>query len=97
MILQCDSYMRLLRDNIAQEASGGETDFNMDTPASDDDKTYAAMGVAKTISTVSDHLVSKTQAHSHGNLDHFIIGQVKGNSLSGRGDCCSLHHVHFGE
>ena len=45
--------MRLLRENIAQEKEG-EADFDksMDSTSVDDDKTFAAMGVAKTIGTV---------------------------------------------
>lgn len=47
--------MRLMRDTMAQEAAAEtEQDFDrsMDDITPDDDKTFAAMGVAKTISTV---------------------------------------------
>ncbi|KAF7314790.1 Importin N-terminal domain-containing protein [Mycena kentingensis (nom. inval.)] len=48
----CDSYMRLIKESIAAEGSG-DSDPTMDSLNSmDDDKTYAAMGVAKTIGTV---------------------------------------------
>jgi importin-7 len=52
--MQCESYLRLARESIAQD----ETDVqNVDLESlmsdNDDDKTYAAMGVAKTIGTVS--------------------------------------------
>ncbi|KAJ8079910.1 Nonsense-mediated mRNA decay protein 5 [Marasmius tenuissimus] len=51
----CDSYMRLAKESIAQEEvevanSGG--DFEALLAEGDDDKTYAAMGVAKTIWTI---------------------------------------------
>ena len=51
---QCDSYNRLLREAIASEESapkGDDLEVLMDADG-EDDKTYAAMGVAKTLSTV---------------------------------------------
>lgn len=51
---QCESYNRLLREAIASEESapkGDDLEALMDADG-DDDKTYAAMGVAKTLSTV---------------------------------------------
>ena len=51
---QCDSYNRLLREAIASEESapaGDDLEALMDADG-EDDKTYAAMGVAKTLSTV---------------------------------------------
>ena len=51
---QCESYNRLLRDAIANEESaptGDDLEALMDAD-NEDDKTYAAMGVAKTLSTV---------------------------------------------
>lgn len=51
---QCDSYNRLLREAIASEESapkGDDLEALMDAD-NEDDKTYAAMGVAKTLSTV---------------------------------------------
>ncbi|KAG7087929.1 hypothetical protein E1B28_011975 [Marasmius oreades] len=51
----CDSYLRLAKESMAQEEaevanSGG--DFEALMAEGDDDKTYAAMGVAKTIWTI---------------------------------------------
>ncbi|KAI5123131.1 hypothetical protein M0805_000834 [Coniferiporia weirii] len=51
----CDSYLRLMRENMSQEASASEeADFDpiLGEGTGDDDKTFAAMGVAKTISTI---------------------------------------------
>ena len=48
--------MRLVREALASEENapkGEDLEALMDTEG-DDDKTYAAMGVAKTLSTVSD-------------------------------------------
>jgi hypothetical protein len=47
----CESYLRLAKESMAQD----EVDANADMEAissADDDKTYAAMGVAKTIGTI---------------------------------------------
>ena len=55
---QCDSYNRLLREAIASEESapkGDDLEALMDAD-NEDDKTYAAMGVAKTLSTVGYQL-----------------------------------------
>lgn len=44
-----------MRENLAQESSiQAESDFDksVDSTSGDDDKTFAAMGVAKTLSTV---------------------------------------------
>ncbi|KAH9028652.1 ARM repeat-containing protein [Lactarius hengduanensis] len=50
----CESYMRLVREAIASEenAPKGEDLETFMEAESDDDKTYAAMGVAKTLSTI---------------------------------------------
>jgi hypothetical protein len=51
---QCESYNRLLREAIASEENapkGDDLEALMDAEG-EDDKTYAAMGVAKTLSTV---------------------------------------------
>jgi hypothetical protein len=56
---QCESYIRLLRDAITNEESapkGDDLEALMDSDG-EDDKTYAAMGVAKTLSTVGYSLV----------------------------------------
>ncbi|KAF9451856.1 ARM repeat-containing protein [Macrolepiota fuliginosa MF-IS2] len=51
----CESYMRLARETVSQEEALNTAD-NIDIEESlgdiDDDKTFAAMGIAKTISTV---------------------------------------------
>ncbi|KAF5377980.1 hypothetical protein D9615_006718 [Tricholomella constricta] len=46
----CESYLRLAKESLAQE----EADVDLETLVSDvdEDKTFAAMGVAKTISTI---------------------------------------------
>jgi hypothetical protein len=46
--------MRLVREALANEESAGSRALDVDSIAEmdDEDKTYAAMGVAKTISTV---------------------------------------------
>ncbi|KAF8624410.1 hypothetical protein AX15_005891 [Amanita polypyramis BW_CC] len=46
----CESYMRLARESIAQEAAN-TTDYDISVDG-DDDKTYVAMNIAKTIGTV---------------------------------------------
>lgn len=46
--------MRLLREIITQNDIDAEAEMdNLDLSTTDDDKTFAAMGVAKTIGTVS--------------------------------------------
>jgi hypothetical protein len=51
--LQCESYLRLARENVAQEeAEMNRTEMELGDLDGDEDKTYAAMGVAKTLSTV---------------------------------------------
>ncbi|KAM6494523.1 Armadillo-type fold [Amanita muscaria] len=45
----CESYMRLARECVAQEDAASGTDFDA---IGDDDKTYSAMNIAKTIGTV---------------------------------------------
>ncbi|KAJ7069358.1 armadillo-type protein [Mycena amicta] len=49
----CDSYMRLIKESLATEENAELGDVSFDSLNNmDDDKTYAAMGVAKTIGTV---------------------------------------------
>ncbi|KAK7054442.1 Nonsense-mediated mRNA decay protein 5 [Paramarasmius palmivorus] len=49
----CDSYLRLAKESLAQdEIEGGSGDLESIMMDGDDDKTYAAMGVAKTIWTI---------------------------------------------
>lgn len=49
--LQCESYMRLAKESMTQEEAANSTDY--DVVDGDDDKTYAAMNIAKTIGTVN--------------------------------------------
>ena len=45
--------MRITRENLAHETQAANTDVDMiESVDGDDDKTFAAMSVAKTISTV---------------------------------------------
>jgi importin-7 len=55
IISQCESYMRLVREALANEEGAANRALDVDSIADmdDEDKTYAAMGVAKTISTVT--------------------------------------------
>ncbi len=57
--MQCESYMRLARetaiqDHLEDNAELDELLANVD----DDDKTFAAMGIAKTVGTVSPSIFS---------------------------------------
>ena len=45
-----------MRENLTHEAPGEDVDAGDVQTENEDDKTFAAMGVAKTISTVSYHL-----------------------------------------
>ncbi|KAH9969835.1 ARM repeat-containing protein [Russula dissimulans] len=59
----CESYNRLLREAIANEESapkGDDLETLMDADA-EDDKTYAAMGVAKTLSTIVSSIDSSPE------------------------------------
>ncbi|KAI0301095.1 armadillo-type protein [Multifurca ochricompacta] len=59
----CESYMRLVREAIANEENapkGDDLETLMDAE-SDDDKTYAAMGVAKTLSTIVSSIDSSPE------------------------------------
>ncbi|KAH9991238.1 ARM repeat-containing protein [Russula vinacea] len=59
----CESYNRLLREAIASEESapkGDDLEALMDADG-DDDKTYAAMGVAKTLSTIVSSIDSSPE------------------------------------
>lgn len=51
---QCESYLRLARESSIQDsvADSSANDLESVMADADDDKTYAAMGVAKTIYTV---------------------------------------------
>lgn len=51
---KCESYLRLAREGLAQTSESNLDNVDVDTLLdSDEDKVYGAMGVAKTISTVS--------------------------------------------
>ena len=53
LVQQCDTYLRLARENVAQEeADMHRTEIEYDDLDDEEDKTYAAMGVSKTLSTV---------------------------------------------
>jgi hypothetical protein len=51
--IQCDSYLHLIKESLAAEATDPDASLDTLLTTGDDDKTYAAMGVAKTIGTVS--------------------------------------------
>ncbi|EIN12803.1 ARM repeat-containing protein [Punctularia strigosozonata HHB-11173 SS5] len=59
----CDSYLRLVREAMASDEAGGQNvDLdNIMESDTDDDKTYAAMGVAKTIGTVISSIDSSPE------------------------------------
>jgi len=51
---KCESYLRLAREGLAQTGETNLDNVDIDTILdTDEDKVYGAMGVAKTISTVS--------------------------------------------
>ncbi|KAH9980072.1 ARM repeat-containing protein [Lactifluus volemus] len=59
----CESYMRLVREAIANEENapkGDDLEAFMDAEG-EDDKTYAAMGVAKTLSTIVSSIDSSPE------------------------------------
>ncbi|ETW81490.1 hypothetical protein HETIRDRAFT_125032 [Heterobasidion irregulare TC 32-1] len=59
----CDSYLRLARESLVQDENapkGADLDSLMESDG-DDDKTYAAMGVAKTISTIVSSIDSSPE------------------------------------
>ncbi|KAA1474736.1 ARM repeat-containing protein [Dentipellis sp. KUC8613] len=65
----CDSYLRLAREALAKEENApGPDDLAVAMESDDnDDKTYAAMGVAKTIGTIASSIDSSPE----------ILGQVQ--------------------
>ncbi|KAJ7075775.1 armadillo-type protein [Mycena belliarum] len=48
----CDSYLRLIKESLVLEETDSGADLDEMLASGDDDKTYAAMGVAKTIGTI---------------------------------------------
>ncbi|RDB14686.1 hypothetical protein Hypma_016434 [Hypsizygus marmoreus] len=77
----CESYLRLAKESLAQE----ETDVDIDTFSNyvDEDKTFAAMGVAKTLETIVSAIESSPEILAqvqeviiptiHYTLEHKII------------------------
>ncbi|KIK50545.1 hypothetical protein GYMLUDRAFT_266124 [Collybiopsis luxurians FD-317 M1] len=66
----CDSYLRLARESSASEtvdSSASSADLESIMADGDDDKTYAAMGVAKTIYTIVNAVESSPE----------ILGQIQ--------------------
>lgn len=53
LIAQCETYLRLAKESLAQEEIDGQQDLDNINLDGSDDKTYAAMGICKTIYTVS--------------------------------------------
>ncbi len=52
VLIQCETYTRLARESIAADEDGGAVDMDRIMEGDDSDKVFAAMGVAKTITTV---------------------------------------------
>ncbi|KAJ7740236.1 armadillo-type protein [Mycena maculata] len=48
----CDSYLRLIKESMVSEDADPDASLDTLLAGGDDDKTYAAMGVAKTIGTI---------------------------------------------
>lgn len=69
-LMQCESYMRLAKESMAQEEAAVSTDY--DVVDGDDDKTYAAMNIAKTIGTVRIYLASAAALESIHDLRSFL-------------------------
>ena len=72
--------MRVLRENIAQESAENDTDpenLNFE-PATDmnDDKLFAAMGIAKTLSTVIYSFTFLLVCLTLTNCDYDVIDRV---------------------
>ena len=95
---QCDSYNRLLRDAIANEENapkGDDLEALMDAEG-EDDKTYAAMGVAKTLSTVG-HQQESGNAYVDDSADRVIHRLFAGDPRSGPGGHYPDHQEHSRE
>jgi hypothetical protein len=55
-IVQCESYLRLAKESLAQtEQDIATDDIDAILQSEDEDKTFVAMGMAKTIGTVGLH------------------------------------------
>ena len=95
---QCESYNRLLREAIANEEiapKGDDLEALMDADG-DDDKTYAAMGVAKTLSTVG-HQQEPSNVYANGSVDRVIHRLFAGDSRPSPGGHYSDHQEHSRE
>ena len=63
--MQCETYTRLARESIAAEETDSKTvDLERIMDDSSEDKIFAAMGVAKTITTVSRMTSSSSIAYA---------------------------------
>jgi hypothetical protein len=90
---QCNSYNRLLRDAIASEESaptGDDLEALMDADG-EDDKTYAAMGVAKTLSTVSFLVGTRRDVYADDSADRDVHRLFAGDSRPSTGGHHSDH------
>lgn len=84
--------MRLVREAIALDEGGGRVlDMESAVDGDDDDKTYAAMGVAKTIGTVG----SRPPTTAIHRLTASVSGRLVSRLLP-RDSCASAraHHPH---
>jgi hypothetical protein len=84
---QCNSYNRLLREAIASEESaptGDDLEALMDADG-EDDKTYAAMGVAKTLSTVGFLVGTRSNVYADDSADCVIHRLFAGDPRSSTG------------
>ena len=93
LVFQCESYMRLARESAIQDHLEENADLDTLLNDVDDDKTFAAMGVAKTISTVCGHLcLSYSQVIADDGVfsaDYFLNRQLSRNLVSDSGNRCS--------
>ena len=97
-ILQCESYNRLLRDAITNEENapkGDDLEALMDAEG-EDDKTYAAMGVAKTLSTVG-YQQGPSKAYANNSADRVIHRLFAGDPRSSAGSHYPDHKEHSRE
>lgn len=62
--------MRLAKESMAQEEAASATDYEIGD--GDDDKTYAAMNIAKTIGTVCVALDPTSSFHSYMKSGRFL-------------------------
>lgn len=94
--MQCESYLRLCKEIANQEETGTQHVDLESLPEVDEDKTFAAMGVSKTISTVrlSDvYLIIAPMNFEH-LTGHLLHREFPGNSRPSPRSCHTCHHVH---